>query len=113
MTYLGRQHQNRQLRSFIVVRGEKSTYDHGFSMGSEKDQRILRQSAIDVIMIQVVGRERKALQDQFVNLPYSKMDINGPLVYYGDMAKFISRHFILTILELPPNPNHDVLIAGM
>lgn len=79
--------------SFIKVAG-KNEYDYGFTVGDNKDQLTLRQSAIDVTMISLNGAEKLAVIEQFKHLPYNPIH-DGALVYYGDMAKFVARHLVL------------------
>jgi len=80
-------------RSFVHVEGE-NIFDYGFAVGDYQAQQKLRQMAIDVRFIQLMGKEREAALRQFANIPYPHDD-KGPLVYYGDMAKFIARHLRL------------------
>jgi hypothetical protein len=79
-------------------------YDtYGFKLGSEKDQRVLQQSANHVELIHLLGEERQKVEQQFTNLPRNHL-ADGPLVFYGDMAKFIARH--LQLITVVPAVNH-------
>lgn len=82
--------------SFIKVVNPKENkeFDYGFHMGNIDSQTNLRRMAMHVELIQLSGAEKEAVVQQFANLPYPLHD-SGPLVYYGDMAKFIARHISL------------------
>jgi hypothetical protein len=82
--------------SFVKVKNpdDPKDFDYGFKMGQADSQTRLRSFAIHVVMIQLIGEEKEAVAQQFGHLPYPLHD-SGPLVYYGDMAKFIARHLSL------------------
>lgn len=95
------------MRSFVKVqRADGQLFDYGFHLGDKAAQRVLRQTAIDVVMIQLQGAERDAVIDQFINLPFNEKDA-GTLTYYGDHAKFVARHLLLLDKRPSDRENDD------
>jgi hypothetical protein len=91
---------NRANNFIVVAPKEGEPFTYGFTFDNSYDNTQLRSFASDVTMIQVALRDKERLFAQFRNLPMPMVQDVGPVVYYGDFAKFVCRH--LNLRYQPP-----------
>lgn len=91
---------NRTNNFIVVAPRDGEPFNYGFTFDNSHDNVQLRSFASDVTMIQVALRDKPRLFAQFHNLPMPIENDIGPVVYYGDMAKFVCRH--LNLRYQPP-----------
>jgi hypothetical protein len=92
---------NRSGNFIVVTPKEGEPFTYGFTFDNVHDNGQLRSFASDVTMIQIALRDKVRLFGQFRNLPMPMTGDAGPVVYYGDLAKFVCRH--LNLRYQPPS----------